>query len=78
MNYYRINLVYYQNVSSYVLSFTGIMISEDFNKIVCQRIYSLRKESGLTIEQLAYQNGISKERLSKIEHNKKSQEHILF
>lgn len=47
------------------------MINEDFNKIICQRIFSLRKESGLTIEQLAYQSGISKGGLSEIERNKK-------
>lgn len=47
------------------------MISEDFNKLICQRILFLRKNSGLTIEQLAYQSGISKGGLSEIEKNKK-------
>lgn len=47
------------------------MTNDDFNKIICQRILSLRKKSGLTIEKLAYQSGISKGGLSEIERNKK-------
>lgn len=47
------------------------MTSKDFNKLICQRILSLRKGNGLTIEQLAYQSGISKGGLSEIERNKK-------
>ncbi len=47
------------------------MINQDFNKIICKRIHNLRKENNLTIEQLAYQSGISKGGLSEIERNKK-------
>lgn len=47
------------------------MINQDFNKIICQRISSLRKEHKLTLEQLAYQSGISKGGLSEIERNMK-------
>ena len=47
------------------------MINTDFNKIICQRIASLRKEKKLTLEQLAYQSGISKGGLSEIERNMK-------
>ena len=47
------------------------MINQDFNKIICQRILKLRKEHGLTLEQLAYQSGISKGGLSEIERNMK-------
>ena len=47
------------------------MINQDFNKIICQRISSLRKEYKLTLEQLAYQSGISKGGLSEIERNMK-------
>lgn len=47
------------------------MINTEFNSIVCQRILSLRKEHGLTLEQLAYQSGISKGGLSEIERNMK-------
>lgn len=47
------------------------MINQDFNKIICQRILNLRKEHKLTLEQLAYQCGISKGGLSEIERNMK-------
>lgn len=47
------------------------MISQDFNKIVCQRIAQLRKERNMTPEQLAYRSGISKGGLSEIERNMK-------
>jgi len=47
------------------------MINQDFNKLICQRILSLRKEHGLTLEKLAYQSGISKGGLSEIERNMK-------
>lgn len=47
------------------------MTNQEFNKIVCQRILFLRKKNNLTIEQLAYQSGISKGGLSEIERNKK-------
>ncbi len=47
------------------------MISQDFNKIVCQRIAQLRKERKMTLEQLAYRSGISKGGLSEIERNMK-------
>lgn len=45
------------------------MTDKKFNQIISQRICSLRKERGLTIEQLAYQSGISKGGLSEIERN---------
>ncbi len=47
------------------------MINKDFNKILCGRISALRKEHNLTLEQLAYQSGISKGGLSEIERNMK-------
>lgn len=47
------------------------MSNEKFNKLICQRIRSLRKEKGLKMEQLAYQSGISKGGLSEIERNLK-------
>ena len=47
------------------------MINQDFNEIICKRVHILRKESGLTLEQLAYQSGISKGGLSEIERNMK-------
>jgi len=47
------------------------MTNKLFNKLICQRIYSLRKEKGLNLEQLAYQSGISKGGLSEIERNLK-------
>lgn len=47
------------------------MKNKNFNKLICQRILSLRKDNGLTIEKLAYQSGISKGGLSEIERNKK-------
>jgi transcriptional regulator with XRE-family HTH domain len=47
------------------------MTNENFNKIICNRISTLRKEKKLTIEQLAYQSGISKGGLSEIERNMK-------
>lgn len=47
------------------------MSNKKFNNLICQRICSLRKEKGLTMEQLAYQSGISKGGLSEIERNLK-------
>jgi transcriptional regulator with XRE-family HTH domain len=47
------------------------MINEKFNKIICNRIATLRKEKNMTLEQLAYQSGISKGGLSEIERNMK-------
>ena len=47
------------------------MINKDFNKIISHRIKTLRKERKLTLEQLAYQSGISKGGLSEIERNMK-------
>ena len=47
------------------------MTNKDFNKIICQRILQLRKERSFTLEQLAYQSGISKGGLSEIERNLK-------
>lgn len=43
------------------------MIDEKFNNIICKRIRCLRKNHNLNLEQLAYQNGISKGGLSEIE-----------
>lgn len=45
------------------------MTNKDFNKIICTRITNLRKERNMTLEQLAYQSGISKGGLSEIERN---------
>ena len=45
------------------------MPNKDFNKIICTRITTLRKERNMTLEQLAYQSGISKGGLSEIERN---------
>lgn len=47
------------------------MSNKIFNKLICQRIHSLRKEKGINLEQLAYQSGISKGGLSEIERNLK-------
>lgn len=47
------------------------MSNKTFSKIICQRIASLRKQHNLTLEQLAYQSGISKGGLSEIERNMK-------
>ena len=47
------------------------MINQDFNKIICKRISTLRKERNITLEQLAYRSGISKGGLSEIERNMK-------
>lgn len=47
------------------------MTNEEFNKIICSRILSLRKEHNLTLEKLAYQSDISKGGLSEIERNMK-------
>ena len=47
------------------------MSNKTFNNLICQRIHFLRKESGLNLEQLAYQSGISKGGLSEIERNLK-------
>ncbi|MCD7878454.1 MAG: helix-turn-helix transcriptional regulator [Candidatus Gastranaerophilales bacterium] len=47
------------------------MINKKFNKILCGRILALRKEHNLTLEQLAYQSGISKGGLSEIERSMK-------
>ena len=48
-----------------------IMTNKQFNKLICQRILALRKERNMTLEQLAYQSGISKGGLSEIERNMK-------
>ena len=48
------------------------MNNQEFNNILCKRIKELRRKSNLTIEQLAYQSGISKGGLSEIERGKKS------
>ena len=47
------------------------MPNRTFNKIICQGIADLRKQHNLTLEQLAYQSGISKGGLSEIEKNMK-------
>ena len=47
------------------------MDKQEFNCILCKRITQLRKERGFTIENLAYQSGISKGGLSEIERCKK-------
>ena len=47
------------------------MTNSEFNKIICNRIATLRRESGLTLEKLAYESGISKGGLSEIERNMK-------
>jgi transcriptional regulator with XRE-family HTH domain len=47
------------------------MTNENFNKIICNRISTLRKEKKMTLEQLAYQSGISKGGLSEIERKMK-------
>lgn len=47
------------------------MINKKFNNVICKRILTLRKEHNLTLEQLAYQSGISKGGLSEIERNMK-------
>lgn len=43
------------------------MTNDDFNKLICNRIFTLRKKYNLKMEQLAYQSGISKGGLSEIE-----------
>lgn len=43
------------------------MKNKNFSKILCDRVKTLRLQQGLTIEQLAYQSGISKGGLSEIE-----------
>ena len=48
------------------------MSDEKFNTILCYRIKKLRQNRNLTIEQLAYQSGLSKGGLSEIERGKKS------
>lgn len=47
------------------------MINKKFNNVICKRILTLRKEHNLTLEQLAYQSGISKGGLSENERNMK-------
>ncbi len=47
------------------------MTNQEFNNLICNRILTLRKEQKLTLEQLAYQSGISKGGLSEIERNMK-------
>ena len=47
------------------------MINKNFNKIISDRITSLRENNGLNIEQLAYRSGISKGGLSEIERGLK-------
>lgn len=43
------------------------MVDENFKKIICNRIISLRRKHNLNQEQLAYQSGISKGGLNEIE-----------
>ena len=43
------------------------MTDENFKKIICNRIISLRHKHNLKQEQLAYQSGISKGGLNEIE-----------
>ncbi len=47
------------------------MTDENFNRIICNRIISLRKEHNLNQEQLAYRSGISKGGLSEMERSMK-------
>lgn len=47
------------------------MTNKEFNEIICSRISQLRQEKGLTLEQLAYQSGISKGGLSEINRGMK-------
>jgi len=47
------------------------MTNSEFSKIISIRIKNLRRKNNLTIEQLAYQSGISKGGLSEIERNMK-------
>ena len=47
------------------------MSQEKFENIICSRIKTLRLDAKLTLEQLAYQSGISKGGLSEIERNMK-------
>lgn len=47
------------------------MKNKILNQIICNRIKTLRLDSGLNMEQLAYQSGISKGGLSEIERNMK-------
>lgn len=47
------------------------MTNQKFNSIIAKRIKKLRESSNLTLEQLAYQSGISKGGLSEIERNLK-------
>ena len=43
------------------------MRNKEIDRIICNRIKELRLKKGLTMEQLAYQSGISKGGLSEIE-----------
>ena len=43
------------------------MKNKEFSNILCKRIQTLRIKHGYTMEQLAYQSGISKGGLSEIE-----------
>ena len=55
------------------------MTNKAFNNIISRRIVFLRKERGLTSEQLAYASGISKGGLSEIERNiKEPKTHTLL
>lgn len=47
------------------------MTNKTFNKVICNRIAELRKEKGITLEQLAYRCSISKGGLSEIERSMK-------
>ncbi len=47
------------------------MSNKTFDEIIAERIKELRTKNNLTIEQLAYQSGISKGGLSEIERSKK-------
>ena len=47
------------------------MRNPELSRIICKRILDLQTENNLTIEQLAYQSGISKGGLSEIVRNLK-------
>ncbi len=68
MNYCMKKIIYYQyivHISEY------LMRDEKLGQILCNRISHLQRQYNLTIEQLAYQSGISKGGLSEIMHGKK-------
>lgn len=63
MNYCITHIFYYQYI---VHKSEYKMRDEKLGHILCKRIANLIKENKLTIEQLAYQSGISKGGLSEI------------